>query len=723
MMKTGFFLEGKSFFSDIDRELGVGDDALPYVGDCLISVADGAGSRGAKRLVDIDPDLTDPEKSFDIMLEGCDVPERYREQYDENFRQLYELGPKGYAGMGGRKSSYFGSRLTTILMRQIVEETFSPEKLAPIFDALARMQGPELDMALDTLEKGIAETLGDRIRRAARNMGLRFGKSEDAASNLMSTTYSGIVFYEDEDCVHFLSIQAGDSMLWAGVSERPDPQARPWLALRQLLPAQERADGVLSNTVNIDSDFYLRCAYHRVPKPCFALVASDGCFDYFDTQIHFERFMMNYLMRSKSLEDAGEQIANFFSGVKTGDDSSTMAIAAFGFDDYDQLIQMANRRQKFLYDHYQLEETALYSRDETPETLLQVARVTRAKVLKAHVDDLWKASPWLRKAALARGEQDYPARLQAMSGDAQRQIAEAKSRISQARGELEKQVRAEWFDIRRDYLPGGGSSATTQNGIFGPQGNGWGGRPSQGYGGYGRPSQGYDDQGLYEMIREQKRLRERLESTQRAVSDQLRKMADMVGQVDFSENQSVEGLVNAAEDFGWRYKSAKKELNRLLEELEDIVDDIEKRVSKLENLKKTILRDEKNDITRCAGDLDKQPGLVDSWIHLPGEARRHLLDALNEVNSQRKRCEAAEGALEESRAAFARQILAANPALLIECYEQHRDEFTGEAARTLSAALADVEKDLEYAGTLEERKRRHMDDYEAQALSIMMERS
>ena len=103
--------------------LDAGDDAVPYLGNCLISVADGTGARSGGPQLHINRQLLRADASFDAALRDClgKHPEDYLAQYEENFRYLLAVGGD-YDRVLPRKSGYFGSRLTSIIMRRLVED-------------------------------------------------------------------------------------------------------------------------------------------------------------------------------------------------------------------------------------------------------------------------------------------------------------------------------------------------------------------------------------------------------------------------------------------------------------------------------------------------------------------------------------------------------------------------------------------------------------------------
>lgn len=422
-MKEKFYYGKPALTYDGPFELDFGDDAVPYTGRCLISVADGTGARAGFPQRSIEPRLLRRADSFETATRGClgKDPWRYRDQYEENFDYLFSTG-SDYGSIGPRKSGYFGSRLTTIFMRRLVEDKMfhSDEELEERMHALRDATEEERDAMLARIEHGLVEKLDEKLKRAVENCGLDWDYSNDNNLSLMGTTYSGVVFCEEEDEVHMISIQAGDSLA-AVLVPVENGEGRTMLAMRRLLPAQERAsDGGLTNCVGTNHEFYFRCGYHRVKKPCAILTCSDGCFDAFPSERWFEHFVMSQLgdRGHGDLRDAMKSMRSYFAtpvSEGTGpvpiyvstDDSSTMAIAAFGFDHYMRLCKMAYRRMEDLNERYHMEGgQADLTLTPAEEARIEENRVNRnrekAPKLRPYAERCWKASEWLRRRSMER---------------------------------------------------------------------------------------------------------------------------------------------------------------------------------------------------------------------------------------------------------------------------------------------------------------------------------
>ncbi|MBR4067713.1 MAG: hypothetical protein IKK08_03685 [Clostridia bacterium] len=451
-------------------QVDFGDDARPYIGRCLISVADGTGARGGVPQRSINGSLLRPQESFYAATQGClgKHPERYEEMYAENFDYLLTVGGE-YAAVGARKSGYFGSRLTSIFMRRILEDKLyrSEENLKAQMHALANADEEERDTILANCEQTFAEELGKRLKRAVSNCGLNWDYTRDDNLSLMGTTYSGVVFLEEEDEVHLLSIQAGDSLA-AVLMPLEYGNSGAMLAMRRLLPAQEReSDGGLTNCVAVNHPFYFRCGYHRVRKPCAILTCSDGCFDAFPSDRWFEHFVMSRLgdREHGDLSDAMKSMHSYFATPVSGgngglpvyvstDDCSTMAIAAFGFDHFMRLCKMAEHRLRYMNDRYGMAEgQAGLALTAEEEEQLEENRVNRnmekTSLLRPYAERCWEHCEWVRRRSMDRLEE--PANRVRVEAEIKTELSrndEDTRECNRLEGELRKKIEYYWLHLR-----------------------------------------------------------------------------------------------------------------------------------------------------------------------------------------------------------------------------------------------------------------------------------
>ena len=96
-----------------------------------------------------------------------------------------------------------------------------------------------------------------------------------------------------------------------------------------------RNDGALSNCICADREFYINNKTIQVPGKFVILSASDGCFNYFATPMHFQEVLLTGLRLSENVDDWETFCKKEFSAV-TGDDVS-ISLLAIGFESFTDL--------------------------------------------------------------------------------------------------------------------------------------------------------------------------------------------------------------------------------------------------------------------------------------------------------------------------------------------------------------------------------------------------
>lgn len=100
-------------------------------------------------------------------------------------------------------------------------------------------------------------------------------------------------------------------------------------------------DSPISNCVCADRDFVIHHKSITLAKePVIILCATDGCFGYFQTPMHFEYILKSCLQKAKNLDEWKDLIKNEILKV-TGDDCS-LSLIAMGFTSFDYLKEVMN---------------------------------------------------------------------------------------------------------------------------------------------------------------------------------------------------------------------------------------------------------------------------------------------------------------------------------------------------------------------------------------------
>ncbi|MCR4655263.1 MAG: hypothetical protein K5770_03425 [Lachnospiraceae bacterium] len=327
-----------------------GEDALPFVNDKVILVADGLGGAAAIRHQKIRPELFDTEKIAEVLFpefcgEACS-PEFIRYVKD-SFFELFAVKDCYTDNINNiKKSGYFASRLVAAIMLFSVlyrESSFSVENL---IESLASKTGEERDRLLKESGGYFKGIIQDELRKCAGRANLTY-ESAYSGLALLGTTLCMTLFRETDESIQAACLTAGDSRPYTWSEEE---------GLCQLLPDEEGPDGGMTNYIlaNDDADFSVRCDYFEFAKPCILFNASDGCFDsgYFLSPMAFEKLILDTALGSGSPEEMGGKLTEIFREYGRHDDSSTIAMRMFGYESFEALKESAGRRLSVLEKDY-----------------------------------------------------------------------------------------------------------------------------------------------------------------------------------------------------------------------------------------------------------------------------------------------------------------------------------------------------------------------------------
>lgn len=111
-----------------------------------------------------------------------------------------------------------------------------------------------------------------------------------------------------------------------------------------------RSDGVMTSLCSASKPFSLHRREFNISKPCVFLTATDGCFGYVPSPIHFEMLLLDTLLRSASVEAWKNQLFQALKEISA--DDYTICVAAFGYNTYqDMQKQFENRANQLLTEY------------------------------------------------------------------------------------------------------------------------------------------------------------------------------------------------------------------------------------------------------------------------------------------------------------------------------------------------------------------------------------
>lgn len=107
-----------------------------------------------------------------------------------------------------------------------------------------------------------------------------------------------------------------------------------------------KRDGALTNLLSSDNRFTLHTATFSPSLPCILFSATDGCFGYVPSPMHFERMILENLMNARSAADWEKRLGQEISSC-AGDDQ-TLALSAYGFIAFEEMRQFFVNRYMYI---------------------------------------------------------------------------------------------------------------------------------------------------------------------------------------------------------------------------------------------------------------------------------------------------------------------------------------------------------------------------------------
>ena len=347
-MNLSFYRQGEVTLKS-GLTIYTGEDALPYVDDKLLIVADGLGGTGAIRHSAIVEEMFDRETVsralFKDVFEDLE-DETFIDYVKNSFKELYLLKENYTSNIYAlKKSSYFGSRIlaSVILYHAKHDDALSVEK---ILEELSGLDGQDREEYLKTLAGNVKTFIRSDMSKIAENANLICETDVKTRKfKLLATTMCATLFKENEDSVYAIYFMVGDS--------------RPYVwsesdGLCQVIDDNDGNDGAMDGCISLSDDFSVVCKCFNFKKPCVLFNASDGCFDsgLFLSPMAFEKLLIDEMSASCSIEEAESKLIADFDTYGTHDDSSTLAMRILGFGSFEAFKEALERRSATIRAEY-----------------------------------------------------------------------------------------------------------------------------------------------------------------------------------------------------------------------------------------------------------------------------------------------------------------------------------------------------------------------------------
>jgi serine/threonine protein phosphatase PrpC len=252
------------------------------------------------------------------------------EDSDPIVRDGPDLGLVGvFDGMGGAGGTVYetpsgqrtGAYIASRIARDVVER-----RMIDLLEPDWNLNG---EAAAADLQRSVRQALEDRLAELKappsrlRSKLLRALPTTMAVIALQRAAHGGSTW-----AAHVF--WAGDSRAYvvseSGIAQLSTDDLRdPGDALANL-----RRDSVVSNAMSADTDFHISYRQVELEAPFLLVGATDGCFGYVPTPMHFEHLMLRGLAEARSTQAWSSALQKAISAI-TGDDAA-MAVMGVGTD-------------------------------------------------------------------------------------------------------------------------------------------------------------------------------------------------------------------------------------------------------------------------------------------------------------------------------------------------------------------------------------------------------
>lgn len=238
-----------------------------------------------------------------------------------------------------RTSAYLGSRILSESVREFYNANYSV-----LMDMAEQSDSAAIEGVLLDLKEYIAASLKSGAEQ------LQIKELRSRALKIFPSTLASVLYREKEDSITLCCVWAGDSRIYVlspetGLSQVSLDDADDARAMN--------SESSMNNCISAYGSFRLNYGVISVPSPCIVFCASDGCFDYRPSPLHFEWLLINTILNHLPPAE-GEALGSALSASvldnmyqSIGDDT-TMAGMLFGFQNTEELsLAFARRMESF----------------------------------------------------------------------------------------------------------------------------------------------------------------------------------------------------------------------------------------------------------------------------------------------------------------------------------------------------------------------------------------
>jgi serine/threonine protein phosphatase PrpC len=134
-------------------------------------------------------------------------------------------------------------------------------------------------------------------------------------------------------------------------------------------------DSPLSNMICLENDFKLNHKSYSFDNLLLAIVATDGCFGYYSTPMHFEYYLLNSIMDSNNELEFKDKLEQEFSKV-SGDDFS-LSLTSFFDKNFNEIKDVFRNRFEEVYQYFMKDILDLESKIKDLNRTIQENEIKR----------------------------------------------------------------------------------------------------------------------------------------------------------------------------------------------------------------------------------------------------------------------------------------------------------------------------------------------------------
>lgn len=270
-----------------------------------------------------------------------------------------------YDGLGGAGSK-------TYLLQEWNNEPLSGAYLASRYaKQCLENYFKEIDLQNPTLIEQLSEYIKNNFQVFAQSLDGKPSRLKSKLIKTLPTTLAGLVFYpslsNQEKLLIINSFWAGDSRNYLltdvqglqqisadDLNRQPDAMENIW------------QDATLSNCIDASGNFTIHQQIFEISLPCILLSATDGCFGYLPTPMHFEYVLLHTLMNSFfDIEDWQEKLSEQLGQIAADDVS--LSLYTIGFDNLNALKVHFFPRYQLICHRYIAPYEAIMNAEEKNE--------------------------------------------------------------------------------------------------------------------------------------------------------------------------------------------------------------------------------------------------------------------------------------------------------------------------------------------------------------------